>query len=66
MTSDRAQLLGSLFVALAIVAVAVGVVTASFGSTSAAEQEAIEERLDLQEERLKQREDLLEERLKDR
>ena len=52
--------------ALAIVAVAVAVVTAAFGPTSAAEQEAIEERLDLQEERLKQREDLLEERLKDR
>jgi uncharacterized membrane-anchored protein YhcB (DUF1043 family) len=64
--SDAAQLVGSLLVALAIVAVAVIVVTAKFGPTSAAEQDAVEERIDLQEERLKEREERLEERREDR
>jgi hypothetical protein len=44
------------------VAVAVAVVTAQFGPTSAAEQEAIEERQELREERLEERRELLEER----
>lgn len=45
-------------------AVAVGVVTAKFGSTSAAERELIERRLELREERREQREERLEERRK--
>jgi hypothetical protein len=68
-TDDRShttQLIGSLLVALAIAAVAVAAVTARIGPTSAAEREALEDRIDLQEERLEQREDLREERLKDR
>ena len=42
------------------------VVTAKLGPTSAAEQEAVEDRIDLREERLKQRQDRLEERQKQR
>ena len=53
------QVLGSLVVAAAIVAIAVAVVTAKFGPTSAAERE-------LQEERIEQREELREERLEER
>jgi hypothetical protein len=60
------QMLLSLLVALAIAAIAIAVVTAKFGPTSAAELEAREERLrerqELQEERLEQREELREER----
>lgn len=64
--AQRRQMLGSLLVALAIVAVAIAVVTARLGPTSAAEldsRERIEkERTDRLEERLKQREEQLEER----
>ena len=62
MGRERAlQLIGSLLAALAIVAVAVIVVTAHFGPTSSAELEIQEERLEQREERL----ELLEERLED-
>ena len=53
--SHTRQMIGSLLVALSIVVVAVIVVTARFGPTSAAERE-------LQEERIEQREELREER----
>ena len=53
------QVIGSLAVAAAIVAIAIAVVTAKFGSTSAAERE-------LQEERIEQREEAREERLEQR
>lgn len=63
-------MLGSLLVALAIVAVVVAAVTAKLGPTSVAELEAREDRLkerqELQEERLEQREELQEEREKGR
>jgi uncharacterized membrane-anchored protein YhcB (DUF1043 family) len=59
--AQRRQMLGSLLVALVIVAVAIVVVTARIGPTSAAEQETIErvekERTDQLEERLDQREE---------
>ncbi|HYP54691.1 MAG TPA: hypothetical protein VEQ41_00095 [Solirubrobacterales bacterium] len=55
------QLLGSLLVAAAIVAVAVAVVTAHFGPTSSAELEAREERLELRQERREERLELREE-----
>jgi uncharacterized membrane-anchored protein YhcB (DUF1043 family) len=57
--SHTRQMLLSLAVALLIVAVAIIVVTARLGPTSAAEQDALEER---QEERLDQLEELQEER----
>jgi uncharacterized membrane-anchored protein YhcB (DUF1043 family) len=60
--SHTRQLIGSLVAAALIVALAVAVVTAQFGPTSAAEQEAIEERQELREERLEERRELLEER----
>ena len=64
-----AQVLGSLAVAAAIVAVGIAVVTSKFGSTSAAEREIQEERIEqreaLREERLERREERLEE-LRDR
>ena len=70
MSADSRQMIGSLLVALAIVAVSVIVVTAQLGPTSAAELEAREERLkerqELREERLEQREELREEREKRR
>lgn len=57
------QVLGSLLVAAAIVAIAIVVVTARLGPTSVAEQEAREERLDqrldVREELRKEREDRL-------
>jgi hypothetical protein len=53
------QLLGSLLVAAAIVAIAIAVVTAHFGPTSTAELEVREERIELRQERL---EELLEAR----
>jgi type II secretory pathway pseudopilin PulG len=53
--SHTRQMIGSLLVALAIVALAIAVVTARFGPTSAAERE-------VQEERIEQREELREER----
>jgi Family of unknown function (DUF6529) len=64
--SQGAQILGSLLVALAVVAVTIAVVTAHFGPTSNAELEAREERidrrLDAQEERMKQRRETADER----
>ena len=62
--SHTAQLIGSLAAALVIAAVAVIAVTAKLGPTSAAEREALEDRIDLQEERLEEREDRLKERQK--
>ena len=63
------QLLGSLLAALAIVAVAIVVVTAHFGPTASAELEArediVKERVDAREERAKEREDAREERLEE-
>jgi hypothetical protein len=61
--SRGAQLIGSLLAAVAIVAVAVAVVTAHFGPTSSAELEVQEERIKLQEERFEERRELREERL---
>jgi hypothetical protein len=58
-TGHGRQLLGSLLAAVLIVVVAITVVTLSFGPTSAAELDALEERQD-------QRLDALEERRKDR
>jgi type II secretory pathway pseudopilin PulG len=54
-SSHTRQMIGSLLVALVIVALAIVVVTDRFGPTSAAERE-------LQEERIEQREELREER----
>ncbi len=42
--SQRRQLVGSLLAAVAIIAIAILVVTLKFGPTSAAEREALEER----------------------
>jgi type II secretory pathway pseudopilin PulG len=53
------QIAGSVLVAIAIVAIAIAVVTAHFGPTSSVELEAREERV---EERLELREEMLEER----
>ena len=58
MRTQTRQLIGSLLVAGAIVAVTIAVVTAKFGPTSAAELEALEER---QEQRLEQQEERLDE-----
>ena len=60
--SHTRQMIGSLVVALLIVVAAVAVVTAKFGPNSAAEQEAVEERMEQREERLEERRELLEER----
>ena len=60
--SHSRQMIGSPVVALLIVAAAVTVVTAKFGPTSAAEQEAVKERIEQREERLEERRELLEER----
>lgn len=66
MSAQARQMIGSLLVALVIVAVAVIAVTAKLGPTSAAELDAREERLkqrqELREERLEQREDQRDER----
>jgi hypothetical protein len=60
-SSQTRQLIGSLLVALAIVAATIALVTAKFGPTSAAEldarEERLEERQELREERLEQRQD---------
>jgi bifunctional ADP-heptose synthase (sugar kinase/adenylyltransferase) len=65
--AHRVQLIGSLAVAAAIVAIAIAVVTSKFGTTSAAERELQEERLEqreeIREERLDRREELRQERL---
>jgi hypothetical protein len=57
--SQAVQILGSVFVALAIAAIAITAVTAHFGPTSTAKLEARE---DIVKERTKQREDRAEER----
>jgi hypothetical protein len=68
-SAESRQMIGSLLVALAIVAIVVVAVTAKLGPTSAAELEAREERLkerqELREERLERREELLEEQRED-
>ena len=60
-SSHTRQVIASLLGAAAIVTITIIVVTAQFGPTSAAEQEAIEERqeerLELREERSEQREE---------
>jgi hypothetical protein len=60
-SAENRQMIGSLLVALAIVAIAVVAVTAKLGPTSAAELEAregrLKERQELREERLEQREE---------
>ena len=66
MSGHGRQMLGSLIAAVIIVAIAILVVTAQFGPTSAAEQEAIEERIEQREERLEERRELREERLEQR
>ncbi len=60
------QLIGSLLAAVAIVAVAIAVVTAKFGPTSSAERELQEQRIEQREEALEQRQELREERLEQR
>jgi type II secretory pathway pseudopilin PulG len=64
MSAQTRQMLLSLLVALAIVAMAIAVVTAKFGPTSAAELDAREDRLrerqELREQREERREELLE------
>ncbi len=66
MSAQTRQMIGSLVVALAIVAAAVLAVTAKLGPTSVAELEAREERLEerqeLREERREQQDELREER----
>jgi Tfp pilus assembly protein PilN len=68
--SYRRQMIGSLVVALAIVAVVILAVTLRLGPTSVAEEETrnerLEERLKAQEERLEQRREALEERARGR
>lgn len=63
--THRKQLLGSLLVAAAIVAIVILTVRAQLGTTSVAEQEAREERLEqrieAREERIEQRQEALEE-----
>jgi hypothetical protein len=56
------QLAGSLLVAVVIVIATIAVVTSQFGSTSAAERELQEERLEQQEELREERRELREER----
>jgi hypothetical protein len=51
------QVIGSLAVAAAIVAIAIAVVTSKFGPTSAADRELQEERIEQREERLEERRD---------
>jgi hypothetical protein len=69
MTAPQArQVLGSLLVAAAIVAIAIVAVTARLGTTSVAELESLEDRqkqrLEVREEAREQRQKLLEERAK--
>jgi len=63
--SERAQIFGSLLVALVIVAITIAVVTALFGPTSAAELEGAEdrakERTEAVEERAEAREEAADE-----
>ena len=60
--SHTRQMIGSLLAALVIVAMAVAVVTAQFGPTSAAELDLEEKRLEQQEERREAREEAREAR----
>lgn len=56
------QMVGSLLVAVAIVAIVIALVTSKFGPTSIAEQEAREDRLEQQEDIVDERQDGREER----
>jgi hypothetical protein len=56
------QIIGSIVVALAIVAIAILISTAQFGTTSSAEIEAREDRADQQEALAEQRQEAAEER----
>jgi hypothetical protein len=56
------QMLGSLLVAIAIVAATVAIVTAHFGPTSSAKLDAREERLEQREENIEELQELEEER----
>jgi hypothetical protein len=58
------QAIGSVLVALALVAIAIVVVTAKFGATPVAELEAREERVDAREDARKDREKAREDREK--
>ena len=60
--SHSAQMIGSLLVALAIVAVTIVAVTARLGPTSVAELDAREERLELRIEQEEERQEAIEER----
>jgi hypothetical protein len=68
--SHGRQMIGSLLVAVAIVTIVILAVTLRLGTTSVAEEEArnerLEERLKAQEERLEQRREALEERARGR
>jgi len=56
------QIIGSIVVALAIVAIAILITTAKFGTTSSAEIEGRKDRLKQQEELLEERREAAEER----
>ena len=56
------QIIGSIVVALAIVAIAILITTAKFGTTSSAEIEGREDRLEQQEELAEERQEAAEER----
>ena len=56
------QIIGSILVAAAIVAITIAIVTAKFGTTPSAEIEAQENRLDLQQDLADERRDAAEER----
>lgn len=56
------QIIGSILVAVAIVAITIAIVTAKFGPTPSAEIDAQEDRLELQEDLADERRDAAEER----
>jgi len=60
--SHKRQLVGSLVAALLIVAIAIAIVTLKFGATSAAQQEALEERQEQRFEAEEERREAAEER----
>jgi hypothetical protein len=66
MPAHTHQVIGSLVVALLIVVAAITWSWPSSDPTSAAEQEAVEERLEQREERLEERQERLEERREER
>ena len=63
---QRRQLIGSLVAAVVIVALAILVVTLQFGPTSAAEQEAVEERQEQRQEAEEERREDAEDRREER